>query len=307
MHYSVAICSKNRPEYLLRAYSSVLNQIYPPNEIIIVETQQDVLTNYKIKQIFIKGYSCVFVYLVLGSDFSKPNISKSRNIALKICSNNRLIFVDDDVILNRRTLKMLNQVKDRVPNIFAVTGKVIAIGNSIFSEYMTFFHNKNVVDIDKPQTVETLSNTAILIDIKKQRESNIWFNEYVDSGEDALFYCAFAKQKKFVLYCPKINIYHDFFLNNPFNFIKRFFWYSSSMPKINLVESEYYGEFYDYLPSRKLHYLFFPLFALIRAWKLTNIVYESKGISTKMILPEFTKTLTYIFGVTYGKKFKLKQ
>ncbi|MBP7700817.1 glycosyltransferase family 2 protein [Candidatus Woesebacteria bacterium] len=303
MKFSVAICSKNREKSLERTVRSILNQSLLPSTIFIVKTVKVVTKNFHKKIIIIKD-SAIEIYLIEISENKAKTIGFSRNIALSLCKTKELFFVDDDVILKFNTFKKLMKVLKNDNRLFSASGRVVGIDSSLFSRYMTFFHSQGFLNPSVPQLMDNASTTCVLIDMDKWRKNKIFFPTEISAGEDVLFFAYFREQKYSLMYCPKITIKHDFFPNR-FDFFRRFFWYSSSMIETNKIDNRFFYEYFDYLPLRRLHLIFFPFFLIFRAFSLTKVSYNSEKIRDKSLFwAEYLRNMTYVVGVTYSKFFK---
>jgi glycosyltransferase involved in cell wall biosynthesis len=139
---SVCIPTKDRPEELKRCLESILNQNFLPTEIIIIDDGNlDSLFFKKIIEPHI-----VFKYFKKD----KPNLSASKNLAKNLASNDLILIVDDDTVLERDYLQNIFNIlnNDIKKEIGIIGGSIInSKKRSLFKKiYMRVF----LLDNGKP-------------------------------------------------------------------------------------------------------------------------------------------------------------
>lgn len=116
---SVIICTKDRPTELTNCMNSIKSQTCLPKEILIIDDgslKKETLniiykTNIKSKIVYIKK--------------SEPGLTKSRNIGIRKAIGKIIIFIDDDVLIERDFIKNLIVIfeKDKYKKIGGITGQ----------------------------------------------------------------------------------------------------------------------------------------------------------------------------------------
>ena len=97
---SIIIPTKNRKEDLIDCVHSILRQDRLPDELFLID-QSDIKgdTEATIKSLINNKFKIAYIYdpKILGS-------AQARNIALKMCQGNLVLFLDDDVVLLEHAL-----------------------------------------------------------------------------------------------------------------------------------------------------------------------------------------------------------
>ena len=116
---SVIIPTKDRVDDVITCLESLLVQTVPPDEILIVDGSDTEKLNSEIKLRFTENARIKYVR-------SKPGLTHQRNVGINASSGNIIVFVDDDVVLDKDCLKEIMHVFDNYPtNIGGVTANVI--------------------------------------------------------------------------------------------------------------------------------------------------------------------------------------
>ncbi len=115
MEISVVIPTKDRPLDLDQCINSILSQTFPPEEIIIIddgELSENFIEKIKNK-IKEKEIICKYIRKKI------PGLLISRNLGASKSENSIVLFLDDDVILNKdyiEILKKLGKTSKRAKN-----------------------------------------------------------------------------------------------------------------------------------------------------------------------------------------------
>lgn len=115
---SVIITTKNRPQDVVRCLGSVSIQTILPDEIIIVDSSDTEELKSELNS---------FHALYINYIHSKPGLTLQRNIGIKASSGDIIIFLDDDVILDKDYIKQIMYVFDSYSArlIGGVTGQIV--------------------------------------------------------------------------------------------------------------------------------------------------------------------------------------
>ena len=113
----------NRTEEVIRFCESLNNQIEPPNELIIIDSNEAVITSNEkftnfLRQIEKKMDIC-YIHI-------KASLTKARNIGVKKSKGDILYFFDDDVILEPDFLQIVNKTFEN--NLYYMGGMGTIIG-----------------------------------------------------------------------------------------------------------------------------------------------------------------------------------
>jgi len=124
MKTSVVLCTRNRPNEVLRFCQSLLMQTELPYELIIVDSSDMPLSDYPeyidmSRQI---GSKLDVKYL-----HTQPGLTRQRNYGIKETGGNIVYFFDDDVVLRPDFLQVMNQTFTDNPHY--VGGCGLAIGD----------------------------------------------------------------------------------------------------------------------------------------------------------------------------------
>jgi GT2 family glycosyltransferase len=130
---SVAIPTLNRGEVLLSTIKDIFKQSIQDFEILIVdqstlleETYVNSINNYK--------KNTRFRYFHV----SPAGVTMARNFALNTANSDYVVFLDDDVELNRDLLKSYLNTFAKLPSISAIGGRVMQAGFPIEKEILRF-------------------------------------------------------------------------------------------------------------------------------------------------------------------------
>jgi glycosyltransferase involved in cell wall biosynthesis len=129
---SVIIPTKDRIQDVVRCLESLLAQTVPPDEILIVDGSDTEKLNSEIKLRFTENARIKYVR-------SKSGLTHQRNVGINASSGDIIVFIDDDVILDKDCLKEIMHVFNAYPrDIGGVTANIIerhqAEGSPRFSD-----------------------------------------------------------------------------------------------------------------------------------------------------------------------------
>lgn len=121
MKVSVILCTKNRLEDLTKCIESISIQSHIPHEIIIVDSSETNELERILEQIHVS------IEIPLRYIHKKASLTQARNIGIKTSKGNIIIFLDDDVILDKYYVKEIVNVfeNDEKKRIGGVTGTII--------------------------------------------------------------------------------------------------------------------------------------------------------------------------------------
>jgi glycosyltransferase involved in cell wall biosynthesis len=113
---AVVICTKDRPDALVRTLDSVWTQSHLPNELIVID--DGVLPEQIVSEI---SLACDALHIRwIYHRKSPPGLTRSRNVAAQLAASEILIYLDDDVTC---AVNLLDEITDlmRDPQIAAIS------------------------------------------------------------------------------------------------------------------------------------------------------------------------------------------
>ena len=118
MEIEVIIATRNRRNDLLKTLDSISQQIERPSKIIVVDSSDDELDQSPIKRKFEQ----------IKVDFkiirSLPGLTYQRNVGLGQIEKDIIVFLDDDVLLEKDYFKKIKMVFENNGRIGGATGKI---------------------------------------------------------------------------------------------------------------------------------------------------------------------------------------
>jgi len=114
---SVIIPTKDRPKDVIQCIKSLLTQSLLADEIVIVDASNEQKLKSSIEAL--KSERVNFIYI-----HTRPGLTYQRNVGINTSSGDIIIFLDDDVILDRNYIQQIMHVfnNDLQKNIGGVTG-----------------------------------------------------------------------------------------------------------------------------------------------------------------------------------------
>jgi len=149
MKSSVSICipTLNRPNVLRRLLVSILQHDYSPFEILVIDASDDSLT----KQVCIDLDSSGILKYIYSE---RKQLTYQRNIAIKEANGDYILFLDDDIILERGCIRELKSFLDNdLLGEFAAVGPVILneFGKEIY-KYQRIYYRLGIYESLEPGT-----------------------------------------------------------------------------------------------------------------------------------------------------------
>lgn len=122
---TVIIPTKNRPQDIVTCLESVLAQSVLPQEVVIIDASDECTLKEKLNQLSLDKYSISLKYVNVD-----VGTAGARNIGADYAEGEYIIFIDDDVVLDKNYIKEILRVFQLYPKekIGGVTGKVIHFG-----------------------------------------------------------------------------------------------------------------------------------------------------------------------------------
>lgn len=136
MDVSVVIPTYNRPQDLKKCLQSILYQTVLPKEIIVIDDGE--LKECPYRQDFEKkGVQYIF------RQKKDKGLTRSRNLGVRIASEEIVAFFDDDVILEPDYIEEIKRVYDSNfdPHLGGISGIVLNVAKPTIFTYLEYFYN----------------------------------------------------------------------------------------------------------------------------------------------------------------------
>ncbi len=148
---SVIIPTRDRPSELNDLMSTILNQTCLPIEIVVID---DSLTSAASR--VVTSFSLKFGSLGCKLKYIKGNggLTVARNLGTKYSEGGLVLFLDDDTLLDKDVLELLDSFFQSHPDALGVQPKIITkdavkdgliykLGNAVYKVLMTMYHEEN--------------------------------------------------------------------------------------------------------------------------------------------------------------------
>lgn len=119
--FGVVIPTKNRLNDLLSAVRSVVNQIRKPDELIVVDQSATNIAEEALTGI-LKDFPYIKLRYILNSGLT--GLTAAKNLAVKTSVSDILLFIDDDIDLDRNFIQVVLEVFTQRPELSGVGGVV---------------------------------------------------------------------------------------------------------------------------------------------------------------------------------------
>ena len=296
--FTIAICTKNRHQYLNNLLRDLKKQTITPNEYIFVENirERQFFSHQKIYNILKHPH---IKYLTTTGN----NLATSRNICLKNVSNNLIFFLDDDIHIKKDTLSIVLQAFKNNPNVDGFSVRTVHPGQGIFPHFTDYWYNQGYFNTKEPVIRPVSATTILCLKVSSLQKNSINFNETYNFCEDLDFFCQMKKHGLLLCYLPSVTAYH-FFGNRYqlFSYLKRFYQYGVGIMNI----SSKYPTIINYnwlLPSRKIHYLLFPFFFLKNvSQQVISFKKDNESLPIYLLPLAFAVFLFFDIGILQTKK-----
>ncbi len=128
LRLTIIICTKDRHVDLLRCIESILNQTFPASEITIIDSSKTAESRSILTSLLSTKTLLNYIHVNAG-------LTTARNIGIAKSHGNILVFLDDDVILDKDYLKEIYTIFTENPNlkIGGITGNIIQDSKETFS------------------------------------------------------------------------------------------------------------------------------------------------------------------------------
>lgn len=182
MSVSVVITTHNRPQLLLEAIKSVLQQSFPVKEIIVVDDASEISSASMIHQL----NSTIIHYHKFPQS---QGANAARNYGIENSSGDFIAFLDDDDQWDSR--KVEHQINHTLSydSVFSYTGmKLINTQGKVVQETFHQASNENEILVSLFKKNFIGGTSSILVNRKFLMEYNIRFDPFLPALQDYDFY-----------------------------------------------------------------------------------------------------------------------
>ncbi len=248
MEISLVIPTKNRSEKLKKLLYSVLKQTVLPKEVIIVDDSDNLRTKElikKLKKLFLEKN--IQIKYIMPSENKKKSISRARNIGAKKAKGDIIVFIDDDVVIDKNYFKEILKVFEKNPNALGVQGTIMNMEYSPFwnsiKKVFYYWHaerdkcrvlpsGKTTYAYRPNRIIQCEWHFTINAAYKKEIFKEFSFNEKLlgySLGEDKEFsYKIYKKYPHSLFQTPHAKVYH--FYSHSKNLEKRLIYIITAYP-----------------------------------------------------------------------------
>ncbi|MFH1632351.1 MAG: glycosyltransferase [bacterium] len=140
MNLSVIIPTYNRQEHLEKCLSSVFTQTVLPSEIVIIDDGILPVDYIQDIEMRMESLGIELAYYKKDHSVERRGLSESKNIAISIAKESVLLFLDDDIILEKDFIQCIGEVWENSDDawLIGVGGKIT--NNRIQTRWEKLFH-----------------------------------------------------------------------------------------------------------------------------------------------------------------------
>jgi glucosyl-dolichyl phosphate glucuronosyltransferase len=119
---SIVICTRDRSQDLADLLSTIFEQNYAPLEVIIVDDSRDNSTKTVCDNFASKNVSKLL--FCVGS---QEGLTAARNLGIKAAKGDVILFLDDDILLNRSVFKSIAEFLRDNPSAMGVQPRILPV------------------------------------------------------------------------------------------------------------------------------------------------------------------------------------
>lgn len=200
------ICTHNYRKSIFLCLKSIKFQTQKPDHIVFVEKTKKIgfFNKNKLSKYFNNSIKITYKHI------KNSNISTSRNLALKYATEDIILYIDDDVILEKNYLKTLLFLYKKNPEIDSIVGKIIPTKFTYWQIFINRLYTAELFDQNKKQTVLQWPTMNFSIRKKILDFHNLKYNEKYSAAEDIDFCLRLRKNGYKIYYFPELRIKHHY-------------------------------------------------------------------------------------------------
>lgn len=159
MQVSIIIPTHNRIDDLSACLKSIIRQISPPNEVIIIDDSDTSEVQHYIESLH-DEFREISVSLEYIRNTAGKSLTIARNVGIKNAKGSIILFLDDDVILDTHYIKEILNIYVQFPSAMGVQGLIKNIQKtnyivSLFNRLFYLGHNEELQSRVLPSTSST--------------------------------------------------------------------------------------------------------------------------------------------------------
>jgi len=302
MTISVVIITKDRPKLLAECVSSFLQQSILPSQFVIVEDISDSSSPVALENIKNKIVQKEIQYDHIQVRFS--NYSASRNKALSLAHGALIISCDDDILVSPDTIAKIISFHQQYPEALSMCPMLSTIEVGLWAEYDCYSTNDYRRLLKQPTKIYFAPTAFFTLTQNVVAKKKIKFDDSLYIGEDHDFFQKLKENSYIVIFNPSLTVFHHF-RHTFWTFLKHHIQYAHAISILEERSLYFSRSSENWLPKRKMHLLFFPIFILnqIHSYTINNL--KRLHLGMKYYLPALVTTLTLVY--TSFKKIKSVQ
>jgi GT2 family glycosyltransferase len=201
---------------------NILLQTVQPTTVFVVENVR------KEKHFSPKSLQAIFSHShvktrYLAVKFS--NIASSRELALRLVSTKRVVFMDDDTAYPLNHIENLIHHFDAYPNADAFVGRIVPQDNSIRSQYAAWLWNHGNIEAFAPKKIDFYGMAFVAMSMSRIRALRMHFDRSLHTGEDVDFFLTLNQKGGTLIYSPYLLVRHEFRLRRWHEYLLRYYEY----------------------------------------------------------------------------------
>lgn len=217
----VVIVTKDRPEKLFRVVLSLLASSTLPTTIVIIDSSTLFPSTFYIPYIK-KLCRTVGVRLIYKSRV-KTGISFARNTGIACCMSDIVAFIDDDEVAPINWIRTIKNVFSRNHQYVVITGPRIPLYKSNFWNILWGIILRYEQGYRGYRDFIFGDNACYRLSYIKKYMLRFDLRMKISSEDLSISYQIIQSGKR-VLFCPELQIYHDF-RTRFVDFMRQWFWY----------------------------------------------------------------------------------
>ena len=203
---SAIVTTYRRPETLLRAIRSIINQRSTPNEIVVVDNAGERTTEEVVS--FSSNETRIPIRYIVEN---KRGASAARNRGIKLAASDYVAFLDDDDVWLPSHIEQFHRIcayRENKPILFggwlARFGKperlIIPESNKLFKDYVRNVKEEIIVRTQAPLIRPFFTPSMSTSIIERQEAGKVLFDEELVGREDIYFVWQLAQRGDVVLH-----------------------------------------------------------------------------------------------------------
>ena len=225
---SVLLLTYNHRRSVFDCLTSIQNQTHQPDHVIVVETIKDhPLINQSLLDNLFKTSKTTYIRMSKGTEFM------CRNEAMKYVRDDIILFIDDDVIVDRNYIERLLSLYKTHPSVQSFVGRIYPKKQEYWQEFINHLYTAHLINPNKAQKVETWPTLNFSIRTACVKKNHLKYNGGYTAIDD-LGFCLRLKAAGYsIYYSPLLHVVHAS-RNTTLDFIRTYSRYFENVKKFNV-------------------------------------------------------------------------